>query len=187
MLRPSLRSVCLSVLVVLCIAIAVLLLHCLPGVTSWTMVQPVSTMPQPVVKCEDRSIPTSFICKDVEMEHSRKLDQVPERYCESPYKGGRPPSADELAEIRQRHTEWLSAHLEGRGEWLFMSARRLDMGGLDSQDPRRANLRGADLRNLNLQGVDLLGADLQEARLGGEFSRHSPRGGRFVLGEPLDG
>jgi Pentapeptide repeats (8 copies) len=78
--------------------------------------------------------------------------------CNGKYKGGLKPSPDELAEILKKHAEW------GK-----------DGGPYDPElanDPRRANLCGAnlfraDLRNVDLRGAYLEGADLSGARLDG--------------------
>jgi uncharacterized protein YjbI with pentapeptide repeats len=82
--------------------------------------------------------------------------------CNGKYKGHLKPSADELAEILKKHAAWLKD------------------GGPDSDnpklanDPRRANLCGADLKGvrLYLRYADLTGAyledaDLESAELGG--------------------
>lgn len=63
-------------------------------------------------------------------------------------------STDELRRILDRHQEWLGDPSAA------------------GDDPRRANLRGADLRGAdlseaNLRGADLRGANLSEANLGG--------------------
>ena len=70
------------------------------------------------------------------------------RKCEGPFKGGKRPTPEELARALQGHAEWVRADAQ-------------------EDDPRRANLCGANLNEANLRGVDLREADLTGANLTG--------------------
>jgi Pentapeptide repeats (8 copies) len=89
---------------------------------------------------------------------------------------GLKPSPDELANILKKHAEWLK-----------------DGGRQDpklANDPRRANLcgadlKGADLKGANLSGADLSGAHLRSAYLGG--ASLSVARGEHLMGADLSG
>jgi Pentapeptide repeats (8 copies) len=83
--------------------------------------------------------------------------------CNGKYKGGVKPSDAELKEILKKHADWV----KDGGGWY--KAKLAD-------DPRRANLCGADLHGLQdlkdahlywayLEGAHLDGADLSDAHL----------------------
>jgi hypothetical protein len=72
--------------------------------------------------------------------------------CNGKYKGGLRPSAAELKEILKQHAAWVDI-----GGWYDELAN----------DPRRANLCGADLRQADLEGADLTGAQVSRAKLAG--------------------
>ena len=74
-----------------------------------------------------------------------------ENECRGLYKYRKLPD-EELARLVTNHTEWLASGNRGEG---------------DLNDPRRANLCGADLSGANLRGADLSGARLERADLSG--------------------
>jgi uncharacterized protein YjbI with pentapeptide repeats len=128
------------------IALVALFLHDLPLAASSAAVQPTG--------CTDPSVSTLFVCERVEIiwrrERARNFRPQP---CQSNYKDGRKPTQQELANMLERHAEWLSVYA----------------GRLHTQeaikDHRSANLCGADLRDTTLAGVNLRGANLQAADL----------------------
>ena len=68
-------------------------------------------------------------------------------------------TTEKLAEILEKHSEWLRSHGE-RGERAAFSGvnlRGIDLRGIDLRgvDLRGANLNGIDLSGVNLNGVDL--------------------------------
>jgi uncharacterized protein YjbI with pentapeptide repeats len=77
----------------------------------------------------------------------RFIPPVPARsVCNGKYKGGRTPSAADLAEILKAHSAWLND--------IPKYGRKI------TNDPRRANLCGANLTDVNLEGANLEAADL---------------------------
>jgi uncharacterized protein YjbI with pentapeptide repeats len=118
----------------------------------------VSLATSPISQCNNPAVPTFSVCERVETHWRGMLEKelagrFKPQLCESTYKEGSQPTPQELANILERHAEWLSVHAGPLGT---QEAQR---------DHRKANLCGADLRNMQLQGVDLRGANLQQAKL----------------------
>ncbi len=93
--------------------------------------------------------------------------------CNGKFKGGLRPSPDELADILEKHHEW-----ELVGGWW--GDPKL------ANDPRRANLCGADLTNANLTNASLTSASLTSAHLEGAHLTHADLHGADLGGADLN-
>jgi Pentapeptide repeats (8 copies) len=91
--------------------------------------------------------------------------QTAEPVCTGEFKGGVKPSPTELADILQKHSEWLKDGARDLYNPIFFPnspiERRL------RNDPRRANLCGANLTSASLHSAMLRGANLKGADLDG--------------------
>ncbi len=72
-------------------------------------------------------------------------------------------TAEQLAEIIQKHHAWLND--EDGGEQADLSSADLSYADLRSADLRYADLRSADLRSADLRSADLRSANLSSADL----------------------
>src|SRR6266849_50249 len=77
--------------------------------------------------------------------------------CSGKYKDGLKPPPVELADILKQHAAWV----KDGGTYDFRLAN----------DPRRANLCGADLNGAHLSGADLIGADLRADLTGADLTK----------------
>jgi len=118
----------------------------------------------------------------------RFIPPMPARsVCNGKYKGGRTPSAAELAEILKAHSAWLN-DIPKYGRKLTNDPRRANLCGanLTDVDMEGANLEGADLGRVLLIGAKLAGADLSYADLAGADLSAADLAGAHLHGADLD-
>ena len=86
-------------------------------------------------------------------------------------RAGKVRSEAELLDILQKHQEWLNSVGSGLPPRVQITIRQAELRriemifDLETANPSRAVLRGADLREADLLGANLAHADLREANL----------------------
>jgi uncharacterized protein YjbI with pentapeptide repeats len=146
---------------------------------SFSVSQAVS-FPLPLYECKKTvGNPTLTWCEDM---HNRWFKGTANLRCEGRYKDSGKPTKAEFAMLLERHAKWLVAYA---AELPPVAPGKMSQRA--RQDPRRANLCGADLRDSELRRVDLRGADLQGVNLAGNLNHYKDLTGINLTGADLTG